>query len=501
MIVDIILFIIALYLLWWFLIAKPSKFPPGPPRWPIVGSFYYTRKWGPYLYQSTATMKKLYGDVVGFYLGPTPVVLVSGLDAIKELSFRDDLAGRPTLMLHRVLKEVHGLLFTSGERWKEQRRFSLRHLRDFGFGKSSMENITIEEIESVFAEIDKSLEGKKPEEWSNPIVVHEILGPANINILWHILAGVRFSFSDPYLNKLLGFIKENIATNELGGKLEFAFPTLALLFPFLTDVPARHKRGREISDFMTTYIEEHKKNLDPENPRDFMDIYITEMNKRRDDPASSFTDKQLLGIGRDLFFAGYDTTFNTIVFSLLYMILNPDIQKKVQDELDEVIGKDRLPSFQDRDSHLIPYTEATVLEILRSSTVVPLSVPHAPLMAQKDIEFRGYVIPKDSTILVNLHQLHHDPKIWGDPENFRPERFLNAEGKVIRNEAYMPFGVGKRSCLGEALARNNVYLFFACLMQRYSMRVPEGEPLPSVNPVGNITIMPNEYKIQVRRRY
>ncbi|XP_071452935.1 cytochrome P450 1A1-like [Hetaerina americana] len=106
------------------------------------------------------------------------------------------------------------------------------------------------------------------------------------------------------------------------------------------------------------------------------------------------SDKQLLGIGRDLFFAGYDTTFNTIVFSILYMILNPDVQVKVQEELDDAIGKDRLPSFQDRDSHLIPYTEATVLEILRSSTVVPLSVPHAPLFATKDIEFRGYVIPK-----------------------------------------------------------------------------------------------------------
>ncbi|XP_046394970.1 methyl farnesoate epoxidase-like [Ischnura elegans] len=497
MIVDVVLFIILLYLLWWFLLAKPSKFPPGPPNWPIVGSFYYLQKWGPFLYQSTAVMKKHYGDVVGFYVGTTPVVLVSGLDAIKELSFRDDLAGRPKLIMHKVLKEVHGILFTSGEMWKEQRRFTLRHLRDFGFGKSSMESITIEEIESVFNEIDKSLIGKKPGEWSKTIIVHDILGPANINILWHILAGVRFNFSDPYLKKLLRFIKDNIAQAEFGGTIEFAFPGLVKMFPYLTNIRERYNKVQEILEFFQTHIDEHKTTHDPDNPRDFMDVYLTEMNKRKKDPNSTFTDVQLREIGGDLFFAGYDTTFNTIVFSILYMILNPGVQKKVQEELDSVIGKDRHPSFHDRDSHLIPYNEATVMEILRSSTVVPMAVPHAPLLSMRDTEFRGYVIPKDSTILLNLHQLHHDPEIWGDPENFRPERFISPDGKVIRHEAYMPFGVGKRSCLGEALARNNVFLFFACLMQRYSIRVPEGEPMPSKEPVGNITIMPSEFKIQV----
>ncbi|XP_071452780.1 methyl farnesoate epoxidase-like [Hetaerina americana] len=500
MIVDLILTGILIYILWLLLLAKPSRFPPGPPIWPFIGNIYQLRTWGPYLYKSMTEMKRRFGEVAGFFVGPNPIILVSGLDAIKEISFREDLSGRPLFFHHKMDKAVNGILFTTGERWKEQRRFTLRHLRDFGFGKTSMENITIEEIEAVFAGVDKSLEGME-KSWSKPIVVHEILGTANINVIWHILAGRRYSFSDPYLNQLLNYIKEVIAGNEIGGKLELAFPKIVAMFPFLSDAMANCEKREKVKSFIKKDVQEHKKNIDIENPRDFIDIYLAEKEKRKDDPGSTFTDDQLVGVGLDLFAAGYDTTFNTIVFSLLYMILNPEVQSKVQEEMDSIIGNDRLPSFQDRDSHRLPYTEATVLEILRCSTVVPMSVPHAPLHFMKDTEFRGHVIPKNAQIFLNLYELHHDPDIWGDPQNFRPERFLNDEGKLIRHEALIPFGIGKRSCLGESLARNNVFLFFACLMQRYSLRVPEGEPNPSDDPIGNITIMPKPFRVQVKKRH
>ncbi|XP_046394716.1 methyl farnesoate epoxidase-like [Ischnura elegans] len=499
MIVDLILAGIALYFLWLLLLAKPKSFPPGPVRFPVIGNIYHLRKWGPYLYQSMAEMKRRYGEVAGFFVGPNPIILVSGLEAIKELSFREDLSGRPSFFHHKLEKVKNGLLFTMGERWKEQRRFTLRHLRDFGFGKSSMESITIEEIEAVFSGIDKSLEGENS--WSKPIVVHDILGTANINVIWHILAGKRYSLTDPLLNQLLNYVKDVIAQVEIGGKLEMAFPKLVELLPFLSNAWDSIEKREKVRNFIKKAIDEHKISIDYNSPRDFIDIYLAEMARRKEDPDSTFTDPQLTGIGFDLFGAGYDTTFNTIVFSLLYMILNPEVQKKVQEELDSVVGRDRLPSFQDRDSHRIPYTEATVMEILRCSTVVPMSVPHAPLYCSKDIEFRGHIIPKNSQIFLNLYDLHHDPAVWGDPENFRPERFLNQDGKVIRNEAFIPFGIGKRSCLGESLARNNVFLFFACLMQRYSMQKPDGEAPPSDEPVGNITIMPKPFKVQVMKRH
>ncbi|KAG8223771.1 hypothetical protein J437_LFUL001491 [Ladona fulva] len=99
-----------------------------------------------------------------------------------------------------------------------------------------------------------------------------------------------------------------------------------------------------------------------------------------------------------------------------------------------------------------------------------------------------------------MYGLHHDPKIWGDPFNFRPERFLDSNGKFVKHAALLPFGAGKRSCLGEVLARNNLFLFFTGVMQRYSMKVPDGHPRPSEVGEGGLSIAPKRFEIKVKVR-
>lgn len=95
----------------------------------------------------------------------------------------------------------------------------------------------------------------------------------------------------------------------------------------------------------------------------------------------------------------------------------------------------------------LPYTEAVIMEVMRYSTLLPMGVLHRML---KGRTFHGYYLPKDTVIVPNLYACHHNPEIWGDPENFRPERFLSEDGsKVIRNEAFMPFSAGRRVCLGK----------------------------------------------------
>jgi cytochrome P450 len=114
----------------------------------------------------------------------------------------------------------------------------------------------------------------------------------------------------------------------------------------------------------------------------------------------------------------------------------------------------------------MPYTEAIVLETLRMSSLLPLGIPHCTM---KDVSFHDFLIPKGTLILSNSYEVHHNETVWGDPQVFRPERFLTSNGKEIdkNHPPILPFSIGKRTCLGETLARDNLFLFLTSLFQRF----------------------------------
>ena len=152
----------------------------------------------------------------------------------------------------------------------------------------------------------------------------------------------------------------------------------------------------------------------------------------------SLSEFSLLKAAGDLFLAGTETTSTAINWTLLYFLHHPEVQDKCYNEICDVIGTGRLPSFGDKAN--MTYLEATTMEVLRAANIAPLATYHA---SPHDITFRGHVIPKDAVILPNLDSVLQDPEIWGDPENFRPERFIDPDGKVKRPEEFIPFGMGK----------------------------------------------------------
>jgi cytochrome P450 len=120
----------------------------------------------------------------------------------------------------------------------------------------------------------------------------------------------------------------------------------------------------------------------------------------------------------------------------------------------------------------MPYTEAVIMEVLRKSSLVPLGVLHRALA---DKEFHGYMIPKGTLLLANLYSVHHNPKYWGDPENFRPERFLSEDGtKACKPNAFVPFQIGKRQCLGEPFAKDSLFLFISSIYHHFTT-IPDPE--------------------------
>ena len=142
----------------------------------------------------------------------------------------------------------------------------------------------------------------------------------------------------------------------------------------------------------------------------------------------------------DLFTAGTETTSTALRWAMLFFIHHPEVQDKCYKEICDVIGPDRSPSIHDKQK--MTYLEATTLEVLRRGDIVPTSISHG---LSRDVTFRGYVIPKDAIVIPFVHSVLHDPEIWGDPENFRPERFIGPDGKLTRPDEFIPFSIGKTS--------------------------------------------------------
>ena len=195
---------------------------------------------------------------------------------------------------------------------------------------------------------------------------------------------------------------------------------------------------------------------------------------------------------QDVFAAGSDTTSNTLEWTTYYLAKYPQVLKKLQAEISAVIGQERPPSSADRPAMV--YTEAVICEILRISSVVPLGIIHR---AVENETVEGFFIPKNVSIIANIYGAHHDPDVWGDPETFRPERWIDQDGTLKKSDNLIAFSAGKRSCIGESVARMQLFLFVASIFQKFDVRAA-GE-LPSPDCYG-ITLAPRPFQAIFTKR-
>uniref|UniRef100_A0A8C2DRG2 Cytochrome P450, family 2, subfamily AD, polypeptide 3 n=1 Tax=Cyprinus carpio TaxID=7962 RepID=A0A8C2DRG2_CYPCA len=225
-----------------------------------------------------------------------------------------------------------------------------------------------------------------------------------------------------------------------------------------------------------------------------IDNYLTEMEKKKSDPEAGFNIEGLVVTCLDLIEAGTETATTTLRWGLLFMMKYPEIQEKVHEEIDRVIGQSRQPCLADRVD--MPYTEAVIHEMQRFGDVVPLGFPKK---AVKDTKLGEYFIPKGTSITVNLSSVLHDPNEWETPDTFNPGHFLNENGQFQKRDAFLPFSAGKRACLGETLARQELFLYFTSLLQQFTISKCPGEE-PSLEGEIWFTYAPAPYRMCLSSR-
>lgn len=497
---------------------KPANFPPGPPRLPLLGSLPFMKRAGhPFnLLHAWYYAAEKWGPLVGFYLGAGPAVLINDLDILKDLFKRDELAARPSVAPndeHRIgselLRKSHpemgkgrqpGPIIAHGPYQIEMRRFILRQLRDLGFGKASMEDQMNAELSKLCAVYDQ-LEAE-----GQPVVMQRSMNLSILNSVWCLLAGDTLELGDPKMDELVRNVDDLFKYSNPQDPLTEMLPHTSMakwpIIRNLTGFTYAQKTFKNLNNFIMPYIKEHQATLDEDNLRDFFDVWLLEM-RRTTDPKSCFYGQlgldSLINTAIDMFLAGSDTTSMSLTWMFFYMVHHQDIQAKIHQEIDDVIGQDRMPSLTDRDA--LHYTQAALHEGFRASSLAFLAVPHCAL---QEVQYKGYVIPKNATVFGNLYYIMNDPKKWTEPQVFKPERFLDDRGRFVPSERVVPFSVGKRYCLGQSLAEKEFFLFFTGLMQRFEFRAAPGYDLPGYNldathPSG-LARSPPPYKVLLRKR-
>ncbi|XP_048062751.1 cytochrome P450 2J2-like [Megalobrama amblycephala] len=460
---------------------NPPNFPPGPWPLPFLGTVFTKMD-----FRTMHKLAEVYGKVFSLRVGSKKLVIISGYKNVKEalITQNDSFIERPNLPLfHKVFKGI-GLTMSNGYVWRMHRRFAAFHLRTFGEGKKVLEHSIQQECVYL---CEAFREEKGP---FNPMA---ILHGAVSNTVACLTFGQRFDYHDECYQRILHLDNECVQLQ--GSPRAQLYNVCPRLLEYL---PGPHQtmfsNYIKIKDFLRGEIIKHREDWDPSNPRDLIDSYLTEMDKKKSDPEAGFNIEGLVISCLDMIEAGTETSATTLRWGLLFMIKFPEIQEKVQAEIDKVIGQSRQPCLADRVN--MPYTDAVIHEIQRFGDVVPLGIPR---QAAKDTTLAGYFIPKGTFITTTLSSVLHDPNEWKTPDTFNPGHFLDENGQFRKRDAFMPFSAGKRACVGEQLARNVLFLFFTSMLQQFTISKCPGEE-PSLEGEIWFTYAPAPFRICVSLR-
>nr|CAB3235511.1 cytochrome P450 2J2-like [Phallusia mammillata] len=439
---------------------KNGKLPPGPRGFPLVGSLPSI---GQFSERTFAKWSKLHGPIMFVRLGSSPTVVLNSLESMQQAFIKQghQFNGRFRSFLSEFASEKgHGIFFIDDiEDWKIQRRFGSRALAGSALQGRSLESRILDEAEQI-CDLIRSKNGK-------PFVLEPDLSETISNVINDITINRRCTDKgNESLREYVRYVVQGFRTDGFFYILLVVAPWIRLFPPFRQLFNGMISRTKAFNDMFASFIDQQEKGMDAKNPSGFMETFLGQM------PQKTYTKQQLRIYIKDLLSGGTETSTTSIRWVLLYLIKNPMMQRKVHKEIDQVIGRDGQIKY---DSDL-PYLKAVIQEGYRIRTAVPLTIPRR---TNQDIEFMGYLIPKNTQVLGNLWAVHNNPEFWPNPEEFIPERHLDANGNFVKSDRVIPFSIGPRNCLGENLARMEVFLFLVSFLQKFDILPNPNDPNPT----------------------
>uniref|UniRef100_A0A672YAJ9 Cytochrome P450, family 2, subfamily X, polypeptide 9 n=1 Tax=Sphaeramia orbicularis TaxID=375764 RepID=A0A672YAJ9_9TELE len=438
---------------------RSPNFPPGPRPIPIFGNLLELDLENP-----LADLRR-YGNVYSVFIGSKPVVVLNGFQAIKEalVNKGNDFSGRAQdLMVNRAPGVI---LADYSSAWREQRRFGLMTLRNYGLGKDSMEQRILGEVNTLMKLMEQSLG------WST-LRPQLIFHCASSNIISQILFAQQHNYEHEFMKFFVTLFHET--SKIINGRWGMLYDS----FPFIRFLPLPFRRAFTLFQIR----DDSKKTRVRGKPRHLIDCYLDELDKVRDD-GSSFSEENLLSLLLDFHFAGTDTTANTLLTAFLYLMNYPQVQERCQKEIDEVLdGKDQV-RFEDR--HEMHYTQAVLHEVQRVADTVPLHetffqckhfclfLYFQSLFINTEQHIEHYCVCllfvlQGTLIIPNLSSTLTEEG-FGKTPPLQPHNFLNDEGQFVKPENFIPFS---------NLARMELFLIVVTLLRRFSFIWPEDGGTP-----------------------
>nr|XP_054749585.1 cytochrome P450 2F2-like [Lytechinus pictus] len=470
-----------------------GKLPPGPRGLPIIGNLHQFLLTSKKQHEIINEWANEFGDVFTFRIFSTRFVILSSLPVIRKTFQNADINDMATIPPCNKALGIHpdkgvGIIAASeGPEWKDLRRFLISILRKMKLGPNSFEKFAAEEAKRLLDNFHS-----KNDEFFDPMNAVNI---AVANITTRLTMGKRYSYND----------KEFLRLTQLADDTFEYFGTGAIfsLVPELSYLPsAGSKRGdesvAEMFDFIRQSVVDHRKHFDPNaEPNDMVECFLLEQHERRlKGDIGVFDDINLLQFTWDILIGGWQTTNTTILWYLFILAQHQVVQHQVQEELDRVIGRDRLPGLRDKGS--LPYVLATMAECYRLSGLLPIQIPHR---TRCDVTVGRYGVPQGSYVASNTHFLCSSSTLWDEPEEFRPERFLDEDGEFDqkREAGLVEFGAGRRACPGEQLSRTELFILFSHVFHRFVIELDDDVPRTMDGTTG-LTVNPLPFKIRATQR-
>lgn len=449
---------------------KYRNLPPKPyGNLPIIGHNLLLKK-NPQ--EKLLYWSKIYGSIICCYFGNKLVIVLNDYETIKEAFMNENFAVRAQPFMYKEQFKNMGITYSEGLIWKIHRKFTIDM-----FNKLPLENIILDQIKDTFKNIN-IINNKS-------FNIHSLLNKSFLNIMCGIVFGKRFQLNEKIFIELTDFLEICFS----GGG---SYNSLIVLYPITRFIPFINKKYKNFKYSMQSVFDKVEYLLENHKPE--INNYIDEFLKQEDE---SFNKQQLIISITNLLIGGMGTTSTTLRWALVLMIENPDVVEKIHQEIDENIKKEFI-YYEDK--NILQYTLATLMEIQRVGNIATLggSSTHRCL---KDFNFRGYIIPKDTYVAANFYAVHVNENIFNNPYNFDPTRFLDKNNKIKNIKGFIPFSIGKRNCLGETLAKMELFLMFSNIMKKYNFIAEDIEKIDSSNLYNtNHARSPNEFNIIFKKR-